>query len=92
MEYFYVNKNDFTQVIKTFDQVIKHKSFTQLCLAYQNKGLCLYKKLNNSKITLNSISSKSSKNSKITLDSTNSKSSKNSKITLDSTNSKSSKN
>lgn len=79
---FLCKQNDFTQAIKTFDQAIRHKSFIQLYLAYQNKGLCLYKKLNNSKITLNSTNSKSSKNpknpktSKTTLDSTNSKSSK----------------
>ena len=58
---FLCKQNDFTQAIKTFDQVIKHKSFTQLYLAYQNKGLCLYKKLNNSKTTLDSTNSKSSK-------------------------------
>ena len=58
---FLCKQNDFTQAIKTFDQAIRHKSFTQLYLAYQNKGLCLYKKLNSSKINLNLTNSKTSK-------------------------------
>ncbi len=58
---FLCKQNDFTQAIKTFDQAIRHKSFTQLYIAYQNKGLCLYKKLNKSKIHLNLTNSKSSK-------------------------------